>query len=194
MTELLRYPPPREREENTAWLGMLVFLGSWAMLFAGIFFAYGVVRASTHHWPPDGLPRLPIALPAANTLVIGLSSLALQMGYERLKKGAPAAASLLFVALALGTLFLALQAVLWTQVWRSGLSPDRGPYPSAFWALTGFHALHVAIGVGALVALAVRTALGTYNPARHLAVRLWAMYWHFVGAVWLLIFATVFVL
>jgi heme/copper-type cytochrome/quinol oxidase subunit 3 len=68
-----------------------------------------------------------------------------------------------------------------------------GPYPSVFWALTTFHALHVLVGLVALAFLAWRTARGTYNAARHLPVRLWAMYWHFVGVVWLLIFASVFV-
>ncbi|MHB8417957.1 MAG: cytochrome c oxidase subunit 3 [Myxococcales bacterium] len=193
MTDILRYPSPRQREENTAWLGMLLFLGSWAMLFAGLFFAYGAVRSQIHQWPPAGLPKLPRLLPAGSTLVIALSSAALQSGYGRLRRGAPATAWL-FSSFLLGTLFLGLQVLLWTQVWRSGLLPSRGPYPSVFWALTAFHALHVAIGVAALLVLAVRTARGIYNPARHLAVRLWAMYWHFVGAVWLLIFATVFVL
>lgn len=193
VTDILRYPSPRERDENTAWLGMLIFLGSWAMLFAGLFFAYGAVRSTLHRWPPAGLPKLPVALPAWNTLVIALSSAALQTGYVRLRRGAMAAPFVL-ASFLLGTLFLVLQAVLWIKVWRSGLLPSLGPYPSAFWALTAFHALHVAIGVGALLALAIGTARGIYNPARHLAVRLWAMYWHFVGAVWLLIFATVFVL
>ena len=89
--------------------------------------------------------------------------------------------------------FLGLQLALWITVWRAGLLPTAGPYPSVFWALTTFHALHVLVGLGALGALAWRTARGIYNAARHLPVRLWTMYWHFVGAVWLLIFASVFV-
>ncbi len=192
VVDILRYPSPHEREENTAWIGMIVFLGSWAMLFAGLFFAYGAVRVTVHAWPPAGLPRLPLWLPAGNTAVIVASSVALQAGYGRLRRGARAA-PLLFATFLLGALFLALQALLWVEVWRSGLLPNLGPYPSTFWALTAFHALHVAIGVAALLVLAVGTARGTYNPARHLAVRLWSMYWHFVGAVWLLLFATVFV-
>jgi cytochrome c oxidase subunit 3 len=190
--DILQIPRPRAREENTAWLGMLIFLGSWAMLFAGLFFAYGAIRAATQGWPPAGLPRLPFWLPLGNTLVLGLSSATLQIGLLRLRRNReatwPIAAS--FV---LGLLFLGLQLALWITVWRAGLLPTAGPYPSVFWALTTFHALHVLVGLGALGALAWRTARGIYNAARHLPVRLWTMYWHFVGAVWLLIFASVFV-
>jgi cytochrome c oxidase subunit 3 len=193
-SSVLRIPRPQAREENTAWLGMLIFLGSWAMLFAGLFFSYGAIRSTTHGWPPAGLPHLPFWLPLENTLVLGLSSAALQFGYVRLQRGAmETATSAITASFLLGTLFLALQIVLWRAVWRAGLVPTAGPYPSVFWALTVFHALHVLVGLVALGAIAWRTARGTYNAARHLPVRLWAMYWHFVGAVWLLIFASVFV-
>ncbi len=190
VTDILPYPPPRQREENTAWLGMVIFLGSWAMLFAGLFFAYGAVRIGVHRWPPPGLPRLPRLLPAVNTAVIALSSVALQMGYARLRERS--SARLVATAFALGAIFLALQGLLWVQVWKSGLVPQAGPYPSVFWGLTAFHALHAFVGVVALGVLARRIARGIYSPARHLAVRLWAMYWHFVGVVWLVLFATVF--
>lgn len=192
VSDILRIPRPQARQENTAWLGMLIFLGSWAMLFAGLFFSYGAIRSSTHGWPPAGLPRLPFWLPLANTLVLALSSAALQTGYVRLQRGRNAAWAI-GASLFLGLLFFGLQFALWITVWRAGLLPTAGPYPSVFWALTCFHALHVLVGLVALAVLAIRTGQGYYNAARHLPVRLWAMYWHFVGAVWLLIFASVFV-
>jgi cytochrome c oxidase subunit 3 len=187
-----RIPRPQAREENTAWLGMIIFLGSWAMLFAALFFVYGAIRSTSHAWPPQGLPHLPFWLPLANTLVLGLSSAALELGYGRLPRGGNAGWPVA-VSFGLGTLFLGLQVVLWTTVWRSGLLPSLGPYPSVFWALTTIHALHVLVGIVALAILAWRTARGTYNAARHLPVRLWTMYWHFVGVVWLLIFGSVFI-
>jgi cytochrome c oxidase subunit 3 len=194
VSDILRIPRPQAREENTAWLGMLIFLGSWAMLFAGLFFAYGAIRSTTHGWPPAGLPRLPWGLPLENTVVLGLSSLALQTGYVRLQRGDEVTATrAISASLLLGVVFLSLQCALWLGVYRAGLLPSMGPYPSVFWALTTFHALHVLVGLVALAFLAWRTARGTYNAARHLPVRLWAMYWHFVGVVWLLIFASVFV-
>ena len=149
-------------------------------------------RAAAHGWPPPGLPRLPFWLPLGNTLVLGLSSAALQTGYARLKGGREATWAIAATFL-LGLLFFGLQVELWVSVWRAGLLPSAGAYPSVFWGLTCFHALHVLVGLVALGVLGWRVGQGYYNPARHLPVRLWTMYWHFVGAVWLLIFASVFV-
>jgi cytochrome c oxidase subunit 3 len=194
MTEVIRYRSPRQRSDNTAYLGMLIFLGSWAMMFAGFFFAYGAVRFHTTSWPPRGVPALPKLLPAANTVILMASGLALQLGYMRIRAGkAHELSAGLFVSLLLGTLFLALQFYYWVQVYHAGLRPDMGPYPSVFYALTTFHAAHVLVGLGALAVLLWKSLEGVYSAPRHLPVKLWTMYWHFVDAVWLLMFATVYV-
>ena len=104
------------------------------------------------------------------------------------------AAWLLAATTGLGFVFLALQAVVWTRLWNAGLTVDKGPYPSVFYGLTVIHALHVAVGLLALAWLTLRAFQGTFNAARHLPVRLWALYWHFVGAVWLLMFVSVYVI
>ncbi len=192
VAEIVRIPRPRAWGENNALVGMAVFLGAWAVFFAGLLFICASLRTAAHGWPPPGLPRLPFWLPLGSTLVLGLSSAALQLGQARLRSGLdalpPIAASLL-----LGVLFLGLQCALWTSVYRAGLAPSLGAYPSVFWGLTGFHALHVLVGLPPLALVAWRTALGECNAANHLPLRIWAMYWHFVAAVWLVIFASVFV-
>jgi len=175
-------------EEKTARIGMAVFLGSWAMLFVALFFSYGIVRARTPLWPPLDQPRLPLLLPGLNTAVIGASSAAMVMAerFPGLRRRAVALTS----AAALGAVFLTLQALVWTRLWREGLVPSGGPYPSVFYALTVFHALHVLVGLAALATLAVRAARGR---ASWIAVRLWGMYWHFVGVVWLALYVAVYV-
>src|SRR5436189_86613 len=52
-------------------LGMVMFMAAWAMLFAGLFFAYGVLRVRATDWPPADLPRLPRLLPGVATVVDG---------------------------------------------------------------------------------------------------------------------------
>lgn len=185
----------RARGELTAYVGMLVFLASWAMLFGGLFFAYALVRGRAPVWPPVGDPRLPLVLPGVNTAVIALSSGALQSALRSLRRGRPSpVAGALALAAGLGALFLALQVAVWISVHRQGLLPSGGPYGSVFYALTSFHALHVLVGLVALAWLAVRASRGAYGAMRHVGVRLWAMYWHFVGAVWLFLYATVYLL
>jgi cytochrome c oxidase subunit 3 len=177
-------------DELTARVGMAVFLGSWAMLFIALFFAYAFVRARAPAWPPPGTPPLPRLLPGINTLVIAASSLAVARAVRaRELRRARDAALALAAAAGLGTLFLGLQGVVWAGLWRAGLEPSGGPYPSVFYAFTVFHALHVLVGLAALGWLAVRARSGT---ATRTAVRLWGWYWHFVGALWGVLYATVF--
>jgi heme/copper-type cytochrome/quinol oxidase subunit 3 len=195
VASILRYRPRRSPADATAWLGMLLFLGSWTMLFAALFAAYGVLRLRSPGWPPPDQPALPLLLPGANTLALMASSVALQSALRSAREGRaagvlPAAAA----ALALGVVFLAGQAALWTGLWRAGLRPEGGPFPSVFYGLTVFHALHVLVGLVGLGWLVARAAKASFGPARHLGLRLWCGYWHFVGAIWVLLYLTVFVL
>jgi heme/copper-type cytochrome/quinol oxidase subunit 3 len=186
--------PAAARREATAYVGMVVFLASWAMLFASLFFAYGLVRSHAGAWPPSDLPRLPLLVPGLNTLVAVAASVALERaGRLGPTIGRRALAVHLLLATGLGAAFLALQATVWVGLWQAGLRLDLGPYPSAFYALTGLHAAHVLVGVAALGWLALRAARGRLGPGRRTPLRLWTMYWHFVGAVWLLLFLTVYV-
>lgn len=190
-------PPPvarlPHRDPVSAWTGMVLFLGSWAVMFASLFYAYGGIRARATAWPPPDQEPLPLLLPGINAWVAILASLALVVALRSLRSGASRrGAWALAAAAALGALFLGLQSVVWVSLWQGGLRPTGGPYGSVFYTLTGFHAAHVLIGLVALVALAVRAARGGCSGPDSLPVRLWGMYWHFVGAVWLVIYAVVY--
>jgi cytochrome c oxidase subunit III len=188
---------PRAKEDFSSYLGMVILLGSWSILFGALFFAYAGVRMSAPAWPPPGVPKLPIALPFANTLVLGLSSYTAQRALVAIRAGRREEMQGLFsVTVFLGALFLGLQYVLWSNVRASGLSIDSaGTYGSVFYALTIFHALHVAAGVLGLVYVVLAARLfGKWNAAAHSPVRMWTMFWHFVDGVWLVTFLSVFVL
>jgi heme/copper-type cytochrome/quinol oxidase subunit 3 len=176
---------------RTAHVGMAVFLGSWAMLFVGLFFAYAFVRARAPAWPPLDAPPLPRLLPGLNTLAILASSAAVARAVGQRELGrARAAAGLLAGAAALGSAFLASQLLVWGELWRGGLLPSSGPYGSVFYAFTAFHALHVLVGLAGLGAVAVR--LRSRAGATPTDVRLWGWYWHFVGVLWVLLYATLY--
>ena len=178
------------RRDGTAYVGMVVFLGGWAMLFAALFFAYATVRTRAPVWPPDGDVHLPLGLPALSTLVLAASSVALALGERALRRDrAQAVAPSLLVTILLGTLFLLVQLTVWRRVWLNGLQPSTDIYGSVFYALTTFHALHVLVGLVGLALLLPR-ALDHRLPSTSL--KLWAMYWHFVGLVWLVMFASVY--
>jgi cytochrome c oxidase subunit 3 len=160
-------------QERAALMGMAIFVASWAMLFAALFFAYGLSRLRAIVWPPGDLPPLPLLLPGLATLVLAGSSAVLHRGR-------------VLAAVLLGGTFLGLQAVVWRQMFLAGLHPQAGAYASYFFALTVFHALHVLVGLGGLGWLARRP--------QPLSLRLWTIYWHMVGVIWAVMFVLVYVL
>ena len=183
-----------EAQQQTAYIGMVIFLGSWAVVFAGLFFAFGMHRVTAAQWPPANLASVPFGLPVASTTLIVLSSLAL-MRYERLVSSGVlhAPRAWLFRAIALGLTFFAVQAVMWFGVHAAGLAPRSGHFVGHLYLLTGFHALHVLVGLALMARLVPITGAGP-SPRLTLNARLTAMFWHFVGVAWVLIFLLLFVL
>jgi cytochrome c oxidase subunit 3 len=182
-------------KRKTSYVGMILALASWAMLFASLFFAYAVLRLSAPTWPPEGAAALPRLLPSINTLVIVLSSLVLWNGRRLSSESKPGALRRALVAtMALGGLFLALQLAVWIPLWRQGFRIDSGIYGSIFYGLTTFHALHVVAGLIALACLLPGARRGVYVSSRQSPVRLTAMFWDFVGIVWVVLFVAVYFL
>jgi heme/copper-type cytochrome/quinol oxidase subunit 3 len=192
---VIRYRPPRAREDDTAWLGMVIFLGSWAMMFGSLFFAYGVLRLRQPGWPPPETPPLPRLLPAVNTLVLAFNALALQRSLNAARRGQKTDSVRSLVAgLVLGVVFVVLQVILWKTLFTSGLTLEDGSLAAVVYGLTGFHALHVLGGLVGLGLLLPAMLSGRLNAARNNRLRLWVMYWHFVGVVWLTMYLLIFVI
>ena len=191
MAEAALSAATRRRASGHARLGMAIFLGTWVMLFAALFLAYAVVRAQADVWPPPSVPRLPRALPGLGTLLLVASSLILRRGITRASADGRRLARALATAAGLGVLFVGLQALVWRDVLSVGLGPATGTYASVFFALTIFHALHVACGLGLLAAMAARAAAGRATAGSD-GVWLAALFWDFVTIVWVAIYGTVF--
>ena len=174
--------------DATALVGMIVFLGSWAMTFVALLFSFGVAREGVGTWPPNALGAVSPWLPAATTLVVIASSALLEWG-RRARRG-----SLIAAAAACGGVFLWLQAILALELAQAGLGLQASA-GAMIYALAGFHAAHAIVGVLGLAATAAlhgwRRRRGA--PAGH-GFHLWCMFWHFVGVAWLAIYAAVFVL
>jgi cytochrome c oxidase subunit III len=194
--KVIPLPPSREAAESrkTHFVGMVMALASWTMLFASLFFAYAVLRMAANTWPPEGYAPLPRALPGINTAILLLSSAVLWLGVAPKREKAGRLAATLVATILLGTLFLALQMVVWAPLWKQGFRFDSGVYGSLFYGLTTFHALHVLAGLVALGWLLRGAKDGRYLSARQNPVRLTAMFWHFVDVVWVLMFVVVYVL
>lgn len=185
-----------DRERHfTSNLGMVVFLASWAMMFGALFFSYALLRLRAATWPPPGSSEPPFLLPALTTAVIVFSSGTLVLGGRSFRRGSVhGLGAWLAATLALGLVFCGLQAVTWWRLWHEGLTWGRDAYGSVLWTLNGFHALHVVVGLGFLGWLLVRTLRRNVTPRDGAWVENVAMFWHFVDVVWLIIYASVYLL
>jgi heme/copper-type cytochrome/quinol oxidase subunit 3 len=163
------------------------------MLFAGLLGALVVLRVGAEHWPPIGLPRLPVAVTALNTLVLFASCLPMRAAHDALRHGdRDRFVRWLSLAALLGVAFLAVQGSEWVDLVRAGLVASSGPYGATFFTLIGCHGLHVAGGVVWLCGLAVAAQRGRFTAERHLPVELGAIYWYYVSVVWAVIFPLVY--
>ena len=184
-----------EAQQQTAYIGMVIFLGSWAVVFAGLFFAFVMHRVTAVQWPPASLMSIPFGLPVASTALIVLSSLTLSRYGKAIagSTGPQVPRTWLYRTIALGVTFCGVQTVMWYGAIASGLAPKTGHFAGHMYLMTAFHALHVLVGL-ILLARLIPIADAGSSPRLVLNTRLTAMFWHFVGVAWVLIFLLLFVL
>jgi cytochrome c oxidase subunit 3 len=169
-------PAPSVRRVPSSVLGMSLFVSSEVMFFGGLFASYFMLRETAGAWPPAGSVETSLLLPSLLTAVLLASSATVHAG----RVGA---------TIALGVLFLGGQAYEYAQLANEGLSASTDVFATLFFTITGFHGLHVAAGIVMLTAAFLRRGRGSEGPAEAVAY-----YWHFVDAVWVLVFLALYVL
>ena len=151
-------------------------------------------------WPVSGpglsekfSPMGAWGIPAINTLILLSSGATVTWAHWGLKKNNRAQLSFgLFLTVALGTLFLCLQAYEYHHAYTEmNLNLTTGAYGATFFMLTGFHGFHVTLGTIMLIVILVRSLKGHFSPEHHFGFEAVSWYWHFVDVVWLLLFVLV---
>ena len=186
-------PSDHHASQRTAVFGMTIFLASEAMLFAGLIAGYIVLRLSSPAWPPSPeYPALPVLLTGINTVFLIASSFTYhfaEVAVKKEKKGI----FWLFATVLLGTLFLCIQAYEWYHLHHEGLWFNKGgAYGASFFVLTGFHGLHVLVGVLLIAWALIRQLGGAFTAHSHTYLILAGMYWHFVDVVWLFLYSVLY--
>lgn len=192
--------------------GMAWFIFSEVMFFAGFFGALFYARnlaipmlADAHLlWPdfmagwPSAGPGLktaiepvdPWGIPAANTLILLTSGATLTWAHWGLLQNRMTRVKFgLATTIALGALFLGLQV---HEYGEAAFSIRDGIYGATFYMLTGFHGVHVTLGAIMLTVILLRVQAGHFTAERHFAFEAVAWYWHFVDAIWLMLFVFVY--
>ncbi len=171
-------------------LGMLMFLFTEAMLFAGLISAHSIARASSVvGWPPPGQPRLPFEETALNTAALLLSGVVVFLAQRRLRRDRKQAETLLAVGVALGAFFVGFQGVEWVGLIGEGLTLTSSTHGAFFYLIVGVHALHAIAALLALGSVGLRLRRGVLPPASFTAT---ALFWYFVVGVWPVIYLQVY--
>jgi cytochrome c oxidase subunit 3 len=188
--------PPRSRplvarRPSTLAVGVMVWLASELMFFAGLFASYFTIRSASAAWPPPGVELDPLR-EGVFTVVLIASSFTMQAADHRLQEEHRRTARKWIVAtLVLGAVFLANEVLEWVTI---GFTPSTNAYGSLFFLLTGFHGLHVLIGLLLMIALLGRLVGPGPDPGDGPAITAVTYYWHFVDVVWVGLYVTIFLI
>ncbi|MGH2406896.1 MAG: cytochrome c oxidase subunit 3 [Candidatus Limnocylindrales bacterium] len=182
---------------DTALLGMLLFITSEIMFFAGLFAAYFATRARYgSHWPalPEGVEFHLNILVVIGTITLIASSGVIQWGLWRIRKGDRRGLNRAFaVTMLMGLAFLTLQVTDYTILASEGVTLNGSIFGSLFFTMTGFHGAHVLGGVIGIGVILARGSSGQFSARHHVAVEAVSAYWHFVDVVWVFLFLTLYI-
>jgi len=173
-----------------------LFLVSEAAVFGALFAHHYYARAHFPTWPPEGAPHLDLTIPAIATTLLIASSFTMEHAHKLLLKGKmPATQRWVILTILLGGIFLSCQAYEWgfLKVFDQ-FTLKSGTFGTSFFMMTGFHGLHVSMGLIVLILTFVRLRLGHFTPRNHFFFVGASWYWHFVDVVWWFLFMTMYLL
>jgi len=175
-------------EKAPSYWGVISLIATEAALFGSLIFGYYYLASSSPHWPPLGLHPPDIYHGAIGTCLLFTSSIPMYFADVSIRRGKTLQMMIgLSITMLLAAFFLGIEL---TDYAASDFGPQENAYASLFFTITGIHALHVFVGILLMSALMLRGWLNHFNAHRHQAVENVSLYWHFVGAVWAVIFSS----
>lgn len=177
------------------WWGMVLTLVTDVAAFAALLAAYFYIRFVTagDDWPPDEISDPKLLKAWIMTALLVTSSAPLIFADLGIKKG-HRGRLLVGVALTilLGAAFLYVQSLEYHEKLTKEFQPQTNAYGSLFFLITGFHGLHVVLGLLTMLVILVAGLSGRITRKHHALVRIAGLYWHTVGAVWIFIFGSLY--
>ncbi|HLG76716.1 MAG TPA: heme-copper oxidase subunit III [Ktedonobacteraceae bacterium] len=182
--------------------GMAFFVISEGLIFANLIaaFLYLEIRDGGKWVLPNfelGGSQIPAwVFPAGiNSIILFSSSYFVHMAGSGIRKGNQRQlVTGLAVTIVLGLIFLSGQVFEYVDFISRGVTMGSSIQGSAFYTLTGFHGLHVTIGLIFLIILLVRSIRGDFTAQKHFGVEAGELYWHFVDGVWVFVYSVVYLL
>lgn len=207
-------------QKDSSLLGMWVFMAQEVMFFGGMLAVYAIYRNVYYASFAAGSHHLDVTLGTVNTAVLICSSLTMALAVHSAALGKRKMTVLfLLMTIALGSVFLVVKGVEYTDKFHHHLVPGAGysaealrdahgqPLPEGsdtaihsqmffvlYFALTGLHALHMIIGLPILAYMAWRAWQGRFGPEYYTPVEITGLYWHFVDIVWIFLFPLLYLI
>jgi cytochrome c oxidase subunit 3/cytochrome o ubiquinol oxidase subunit 3 len=176
-------------------LGMWAFLGSECLLFGGLISTFLLLRSKPvlHGKSVHSLYDIPFT--SVSSFVLLMSSLTMVLALAALQRGEHRRARTWILTTALlGSVFVSGQVYEFTTFYREGFGFSTNLQSSAFYVLTGFHGVHVTIGILMLLSMYTMSLRGNLPTSKSETLEIVGLYWHFVDIVWILIFTVVYLI
>jgi cytochrome c oxidase subunit III len=179
--------PPRGR------VGMLVLIAAEAAIFTIFVVAYLFYIGKSLSGPT---PKEILSVPVFYTICLLSSSLTIHFAARALRRGKVKSFGLLwFATFALGAAFMFGTAMEWHRlIYHEGFTISTNLFGTTYYSLVGLHAFHVVVGLTALFLVMAFTLLGSVRAEHAERVDVLSLYWHFVDAVWVVVFTVVYLI
>ena len=184
-------------------LGMWLFLGSECLLFGGLISTFLLYKKKLNYFEGFETAKInklgarifDIPFTSVSSFVLLMSSLTMVLAVSALTRNDHRRTQIWLLATALlGSTFIAGQVYEFTAFYREGLGYTTNIFSSAFFTLTGFHGVHVSLGIVMLLISYVQSLRGRLPQANAEKLEIVGLYWHFVDVVWVVIFAVVYLI
>jgi heme/copper-type cytochrome/quinol oxidase subunit 3 len=178
-------------------LAIWLFLSSEALFFGAFITTYFLYRGRDTQFlkgpKPEQLLNIPFT--SVTSFILLMSSLTMVLALAAIQRGDERQLRIWLLATALfGLTFVSGQVYEFTEFYRHGLTLSSNMFGTTFFVLTGLHGAHVTMGIVWLLMLWGRSAQGRLPQAKHEAVEIAGLYWHFVDIVWIFIFTAIYLI
>ena len=172
--------------------GLLTFLASESLMFGGFFATYLLLRGAAAAWPPEET-EVELLVPAINTLILVSSSFVIHKGDTAIKANNVQGFRTWYIVTALmGATFLGGQLYEYLTL---GYGLSTNVFSNCFYLMTGFHGLHVFVGLLLILGVLWRSRRpGHYSASKHTGIEMAEIYWHFVDIIWIILFTLLYIL
>ena len=174
-------------------VGMFSLIGAESAIFTIFVVAYIFYIGKSVSGP---MPKDVLELPIFSTICLLSSSLTIHLAVSALRNAKIAAFGLWwFLTMTLGAIFLAGTGREWHRlIVDKGLTISTNLFGTTYYSLVGLHASHVTVGLTAIGLVMIFTLLGKVKQEHSERVEIFSLYWHFVDAVWVVVFTVVYVI